>query len=199
VYLAAASSLSTRLNARRRRHLAIAGAVVLAALTTAPAAAAMPPMEATAPRPTSTSLRADTRPRTPLPGFVLDKGRFTGFDAPGAVMQTGAAAINNFGKIASNDVDADAAYHGFLRDRRGRFTTIDLPGALQTRANGHQRPRPDRRWLPIFRERAPAFRPGVNRVGGSALLLNVDPEDVQRGTADRLGEVDPDHSRLVCQ
>jgi hypothetical protein len=113
---------AARPNARRRRLLAIAGAVVLAALTTP--AAAMPLMEATT--------RADTRPRTPLPAFVLDKGRYTGFDAPGAVMQTGAAAINNFGKIAGNFVDADGAYHGFLRDRRGRFTTIDMPGALAT-------------------------------------------------------------------
>jgi probable HAF family extracellular repeat protein len=108
---------AARPHARWRRHLAIAGAVVLAALTTASAAAAVP---------------ADTRPHTPLPAFVLDKGRFTGFDAPGAVMQTGAAAINNLGKITGNFIDADDAYHGFLRDRRGRFTTIDMPGALAT-------------------------------------------------------------------
>jgi probable HAF family extracellular repeat protein len=113
---------AARPNARRRWRLAIAGAVVLAALTTP--AAAMPLMEATT--------RADTRPRTPLPAFVLDKGRYTGFDAPGAVMQTGAAAINNLGKITGNYVDADGAYHGFLRDRRGRFTTIDMPGAMAT-------------------------------------------------------------------
>jgi hypothetical protein len=30
----------------------------------------------------------------------------------------------------------------------------------------------------FFRERAPAFRPGLNRVVGSALLLDVGPEDV---------------------
>ncbi|HEV8563244.1 MAG TPA: hypothetical protein VGR06_43565 [Actinophytocola sp.] len=131
---------AARSHARRRRLLAIAGAVVLAALTT-PAVAAMPLLQATAPRPaqpsttaipTSTSPSADTRPRTPFPAFVLDKGRFTAFDAPGAVMQTGAAAINDLGKIAGNYIDADAAYHGFLRDRRGRFTTIDVPGALAT-------------------------------------------------------------------
>jgi probable HAF family extracellular repeat protein len=115
---------AARSDARWRRLLAIAGAVVLAALTT-PAAAAMPLTEAA-------TARADTRPRTPLPAFVLEKGRYTGFDAPGAVMQTGAAAINNFGRIAGNYVDADAAYHGFLRDRRGRFTTIDMPGAMAT-------------------------------------------------------------------
>jgi hypothetical protein len=114
---------AARPNARRRRLVAIAGAVVLAALTTP--AAAMPLTEAT-------TARADTRPRTPLPAFILDKGRYAGFDAPGAVMQTGAAAINNFGRIAGNYVDADSAYHGFLRDRRGRFTTIDMPGAMAT-------------------------------------------------------------------
>ena len=47
-------------------------------------------------------------------------------------MQTGAAAINTFGKIAGDYVDADGAYHGFLRDRRGRFTTVDMPGAMAT-------------------------------------------------------------------
>jgi hypothetical protein len=30
----------------------------------------------------------------------------------------------------------------------------------------------------FFRERAPAFRPEMNRVVGSALLLDVGPEDV---------------------
>jgi hypothetical protein len=115
--------------------------VVLAALTTP--AAAMPLAEAT-------SASADTRPRTPLPAFVLDKGRYTGFDAPGAVMQTAAAAINNLGKIAGGYVDTDVAYHGFLRDRRGRFTTVDVPGARATQPSdmndlgqvvrGYQRP-----------------------------------------------------------
>ncbi len=135
------TSMDSAARPNARRHLAIAAAVVVAALTTAPVAAAMPPMQAPAPRPahpsttaipTSASPRTDTRPRTPLPGFVLDKGRFTAFDAPGAVMQTGPAAINNLGRIAGNYVDADAAYHGFLRDRRGGFTTVDMPGALAT-------------------------------------------------------------------
>jgi probable HAF family extracellular repeat protein len=132
---------AARPNARQRRRLAVAGAVVLVALMAGPAAAAMPPMEA-APGPaqpstsdtravaTGGSPRPDTR--TPLPAFLLDKGSYTTFDAPGAVMQTGAAAINNLGMIAGNYVDADGAYHGFLRERRGRFITVDLPGALAT-------------------------------------------------------------------
>src|SRR5512132_1521349 len=42
-----------------------------------------------------------------------------------------------------------------------------------------------------FRERAPAFRPEMNRVVGSALLLDVGPQDVQRSTSDRAGVVRP--------
>src|SRR5512132_1798807 len=42
-----------------------------------------------------------------------------------------------------------------------------------------------------FGERAPAFRPEVNRVVGSALLLDVGPQDVQWSTSDRAGVVRP--------
>jgi hypothetical protein len=138
-------------NARRRIRLAVACAVALTALTTATAAASMPPVEAPGPRAraatatsitgtgttaSSTSLRSDprrsTRPRTPAPAFLLERGRYTGFDAPGAVQQTAAASINNRRQIVGNYVDGDGAYHGFLRDQRGRFTTIDVPGAKAT-------------------------------------------------------------------
>src|SRR5512132_1082584 len=47
--------------------------------------------------------------------------------------------------------------------------------------------------LPLlgFRERAPAFRPEMSRVVGSALLLDVGPQDVQGSTSDRAGVVRP--------
>jgi uncharacterized membrane protein len=141
---------AARPDARRRVRLAVAGAVVLTALTTATAAASMPPMEAAGPRArvaapsvadtgatpgadrVRSSSRPSTRPRTPAPAFLFERGRYTGFDAPGAVQQTGAASVNNLRQIVGNYVDADGAYHGFLRDRRGRFTTIDVPGAKAT-------------------------------------------------------------------
>jgi probable HAF family extracellular repeat protein len=71
-------------------------------------------------------------PRTPVPGFLLDRGRASAFDAPGASSQTGPLGIDEHGEIVGNYVDAGGAYHGFRRDRRGRFTTIDVPGAMAT-------------------------------------------------------------------
>ena len=45
---------------------------------------------------------------------------------------TRAAASSITAQIVGSYVDADVAYHGFLRDRAGRFTTIDIPGAKGT-------------------------------------------------------------------
>jgi hypothetical protein len=69
--------------ARRRLRLAVAGAVVLTALTAATAGASVPPVQPQAPEPTrlGTSPRPSTGtgPRTgpgplnPFPGFVLDR------------------------------------------------------------------------------------------------------------------------------
>jgi probable HAF family extracellular repeat protein len=80
---------------------------------------------------------ADTRPRTAVPGFLLDRGRFVKFDAPGAQLETAPLGINNRGRVVGNyiDADTDAPYHGFMRDRRGRFTTIDIAGAKATVAS----------------------------------------------------------------
>ena len=107
--------------------MVVAGAVALAALT-APAAGAV----TTAADRTGGS--GDTRPRTPVPGFLLDRGRFTRFDAPRAGLETAPNSIDNHGRIVGTSVadDADATYQGFLRDARGRFTPIDLPGARAT-------------------------------------------------------------------
>lgn len=83
------------------------------------------------------STDASTRPRTSVPGFLLERGRFTRFDAPQAGLETGPTSINNRRQLVGYyiDDDADATYHGFLRDARGRFTTIDLPGAKATVAS----------------------------------------------------------------
>jgi uncharacterized membrane protein len=84
-----------------------------------------------------TGAGADTRPRTPIPGFLLDHGRYTRFDAPRARGETTPLGINNLGQVVGSytDTDADATYHGFLRDPRGRITTIDIPGARATVAS----------------------------------------------------------------
>jgi uncharacterized membrane protein len=79
----------------------------------------------------------DSSPRTPVPGFLLDRGRYIKFDAPGAQLETAPLGVNNRGRVVGNvvDADADGTYHGFLRDRRGRFTTIDIAGAKATVAS----------------------------------------------------------------
>ena len=84
----------------------------------------------------STQTRAtgdsSSRPRTPIPAFVLDRGRVTRFDHPGAATETAAGSIDDRGRIVGGYYDASGATHGFLRDTRGRFKTIDVPGAKGT-------------------------------------------------------------------
>src|SRR5215218_3022623 len=75
---------------------------------------------------------ASTRPRTPISGFLLKRGRYTKFDAPDAVVQTVPFGINNRGVIVGKFTTADGVDHGFRRDARGRFTTIDVTGAAAT-------------------------------------------------------------------
>jgi probable HAF family extracellular repeat protein len=127
---------TARPNLGRRLRMAVAGAAVLSALTVTTAAAA-PPTPMGGPAAGPTRLGADTRPRTPVPGFLLDRGRFIRFDAPNAGIETGPTGINNRGQIVGYSVadDTDATYHGFLRDARGSFTPIDLPGAVATVAS----------------------------------------------------------------
>ncbi len=61
----------------------------------------------------------DTSPRTPIPGYLLERGRYTKFDAPDAGLQTTALGINNRGVIVGKYTDGDGVQHGFRRDARG--------------------------------------------------------------------------------
>jgi probable HAF family extracellular repeat protein len=63
-------------------------------------------------------------------GFLLDRGKLTRIDVPGAA-QTQAAGINNLGRVVGEYQTPDGTYHGFMW-RKGRFTTIDVPGATGT-------------------------------------------------------------------
>ncbi len=63
--------------------------------------------------------------------FVLDRGAYTSVKVPGAAA-TSANAINDRGQVAGAYLDANGTIHGFLRDRRGRFTTVDHPDATVT-------------------------------------------------------------------
>jgi hypothetical protein len=88
---------TARTTVGRRLGVLIAGSLVVTALTAGTAAASMPtPMGIASP---GIGLRdgSSSRPRTPVPGFLLERGRYTRFDAPGAVQQTNALGINNRG------------------------------------------------------------------------------------------------------
>jgi probable HAF family extracellular repeat protein len=63
------------------------------------------------------------------------RGQQLEIDAPAVASDTFAAGINNRGEIVgSSDRGAVRSYHGFLRDRWGRFRRIDVPGARSTAA-----------------------------------------------------------------
>ncbi|MFG1708320.1 hypothetical protein ACFLIM_34460 [Nonomuraea sp. M3C6] len=66
---------------------------------------------------------------TPVPGFLLDRGRYTTIDAPGgARSQVLAIGVNAQGAIVGDFDDSSGRHHGFLL-RKGKFTRIDFPGA----------------------------------------------------------------------
>jgi uncharacterized membrane protein len=76
----------------------------------------------------------DSGPRLALPGFLLDHGRATTLEVPDAVQQTFVGGINDRGEIVGKYPTADNVYHGFLRSRSGRYSRIDVPGAMGTYA-----------------------------------------------------------------
>jgi hypothetical protein len=94
---------TARTSLARRLRLALAGAAVLTALTTATARAAPPaPMGSQAPATTRPGARPspDQDPGTSRPprGFLLDRSRFTTFDAPNATF-TAPFGLNDRGQI----------------------------------------------------------------------------------------------------
>jgi hypothetical protein len=60
--------------------------------------------------------------------FVLDDGIYTPIDPPGASFAL-VDDVNNRGEIVGLYVDGVGTAHGFLRDRRGRYSPIDHPDA----------------------------------------------------------------------
>jgi hypothetical protein len=84
--------------------------------------------------PSAGASTASSSPRSPVPVFVLEKGRFTAFDTPGEGAQD-FVGINNRGQIVGGykeDLsrgEGGCGQRGFLRDKHGRFTRIDVPGA----------------------------------------------------------------------
>jgi hypothetical protein len=115
---------TARTNLRRGLRLALAGAVVLTALSAATATAA----------PTTMGEHADVRPRSLTPGFLLDRGRYTTLEVPGATVETAPLGINNRGQIVGGARGGGVPDRGFLRDARGRYRTFRFPGARSTLA-----------------------------------------------------------------
>jgi uncharacterized membrane protein len=115
---------TARTNLRRGLRLALAGAVVLTALTMATATAAPTPM----------GEHADAIPRSLTPGFLLDRGRYTTLEVPGATVETAALGINNRGQIVGGARGGGVPDRGFLRDARGRYSTFRFPGSRSTLA-----------------------------------------------------------------
>jgi uncharacterized membrane protein len=130
-----------------RLRRAVAGAVVLTALTTAPAAATTPPVRTSAsqtsrpdPGTASTVRSGDTSsPRSPFPGFVLDRGRYRTIEAANPGAWQFPFDVNDRGQITGEYVRVGPdgipdRESGFVRDARGRTTVFDVPGAKGTEA-----------------------------------------------------------------
>jgi uncharacterized membrane protein len=110
----------------RLRGIAALAAAALAVLTVG-AAGALAGRQTTG--------KSASSPRSPIPVFVLDKGRFSAFDSPGVRAQQ-SVDINNRGEIAGGYSDAAGTLRGFLRARRGGFSSVEVPGAALTGVNG---------------------------------------------------------------
>jgi uncharacterized membrane protein len=63
-------------------------------------------------------------------GFIYAGGSFSYFDAPGS-SYTVPWAITNSGTVGGWFIDAAGHAHGFLRDRKGAFTQIDVPAGTR--------------------------------------------------------------------
>jgi uncharacterized membrane protein len=75
----------------------------------------------------------EASPRSYQPGFVLDGGRYRAFDSPDPSIGLFPAGINNRGEIAGEYLRLDGE-SGLYRDRRGRISSFDVPGAMGTEA-----------------------------------------------------------------
>lgn len=59
-------------------------------------------------------------------GFILDRGRFTTVDVPGAILVE-IVDLNDRGDLVGAWEDANFGFHGFRRDKNGVITIIDDP------------------------------------------------------------------------
>jgi probable HAF family extracellular repeat protein len=98
----------------RRSIAAVAGTILTVTMAEAPA--------------------ASSSPSSQFPGFLLDRGRYIPFEAPDPDVQVFPTGINNRGEIVGEYIIASRKESIMLRDRRGRITSFDVPGARGTEA-----------------------------------------------------------------
>jgi hypothetical protein len=118
---------------RRRLRLAVAGAVVLTALTaTAAASASLPPERG------ASAVRRAAGARSPFPGFVLDRGRYRTIEASdlacGSPLRHQRRRPDHRRARQGRPRWHPDSESGFLRDARGRTVVVDVPGAKGTEA-----------------------------------------------------------------
>jgi probable HAF family extracellular repeat protein len=68
-------------------------------------------------------------------GFIYENGSFRFFDAPGS-SYTVPWRITDSGTVCGTFFDALDNPHGFLRDKEGNLTQVDVPGAVWTAVYG---------------------------------------------------------------
>ena len=71
------------------------------------------------------------QPPPPIPGYLLDRGRYIPFEAPDPRVRIVPIGINNRGEIVGEYIRPESE-SGMLRDRRGTITSFDVPGARGT-------------------------------------------------------------------
>ena len=76
---------------------------------------------------------ASATPRSPIPGYLLDRGRYIPFEAADPRVRIVPIGINNRGEIVGEYI-RPVSESGMLRDGRGTITSFDLPGARGTEA-----------------------------------------------------------------
>jgi probable HAF family extracellular repeat protein len=79
------------------------------------------------------SAESDVQPRSPIPGFLLERGKATPIEADDPDVQVFPGGINNRGVIVGEFVRPEGE-SGLRRDPDGRISTFDVPGAAGTEA-----------------------------------------------------------------
>ena len=81
---------------------------------------------------------AQSPPPTSVAAFLLDGDRYTTIEAPESGVELFPTGIDDRGQIVGEYIFDASKESAFVRDKRGRFTTIDVPGAQGTEPHEEQ-------------------------------------------------------------